>query len=212
MSRIIYYSVLYLISLLIFVFSGFSSGLEGLLFLTFLLSTLWYTFTLEGLPSKDLLKYPEAFKYKTTRVNLYGDGMLITLVISSLLIGLNFSFRLLNNSIFILLVWPLIIGCSYYLAILHKKRKELYSTYDYVNFKLNKKVELKLVKLILQNYEKSENLEQLVKISCVASQENESCTPTLLRETAHAVSEFKKASENAISYEEIKTADTKIVK
>jgi len=191
---------MYLISLGLYILSGASESIESIVFLLFLASTLTYTFTREGLPSKETQAYPEAFKYKTTRINLYTEGMIALLVSVSLLIALNSSVKLLNQTITILLLWPIIIVGSYYLNKIHQKRQWLYSIADYVNYKLNTKVDIKLLNWLINNVKNEDDFSRV-------SQHIKSTDSTLVRETYSEIVNFLQTSNQPISFEEIKAVE-----
>lgn len=199
MFRTYPYSALYLLCLGIYIFSGQSESVEGAIFLTFLISTLVYTFSSEKLPSKEIQKYPEAYNFKANRMNYYGYGMLSMLIITSILIAVNINLKLINQTSLILLIWPVIIIGSRLLYVQLSKKQAIDNIQNFLEYKYQQNVDPQMIRWILKGIQDEHY------ISRVPNNVNWGTTQ-FIRETRDSVLEYLNASKNIISSKEIDNA------
>jgi len=196
MFRISVYSFIYLLTLGVYILFRNTGNIESLVFVSFLISTLGYTFSREGLPDKQIQSYAEGFRYKASRVNIYGEGMIVIIAIASMILGLNSASHFLNQEQLILLLWPLIIAASYKLILTHKKRQLLCSIHDYILLKSNADIDINLIKWIIDNVKTESDLQTVPRAFMYYN-------TNLLRETYALIFSYITASNTKVSYEEI---------
>lgn len=197
MFRIFVYLTAYIISLILAIVFNNQNWLESLIFMLFLISTITYTFSREGLPDKDIQHYPEAFEYKEKRVNIYGYGMIFLLIVASMIYYINNINQIINSTLLILILWPAIILGSYFLAKIYTEREKIYPIYDYVNYKLKTKLDIDFFMWVLAN----QNSKKLSIPGTFAKYNTQ-----ILRETQNLIAEYNQHSKTVISSEEINAA------
>jgi len=169
-------------------------------FASFLISTLVYTFSREGLPGADIVQFPEAFKYLARRQNIYGYGMLAVFIIASLIIYI-VSLSGINQTVIVLILWPLVALASYRLMIYHTKREGIYDLADYISMTMQERVSVDYVKWLNSIH----NDKELLSPPEIFMGYN----TNFLRETYRLKKVFSENTKTDISYSEIEAADPK---
>jgi len=108
LNRLKIYSAIYLIILIIYLLFNNIAGIEVLVFIVFLLSSIILVFAREELPKPKLMKIIEAREYQEKRINIFGYSMSAMLILASILFtSLTLYFKL-NIAISSLIIWPII--------------------------------------------------------------------------------------------------------
>jgi len=108
LNRLKIYSAIYLIILIIYLLFNNIAGIEVLVFIVFLLSSIILVFAREELPKPKLMKIIEEREYQEKRINIFGYSMSAMLILASILFtSLTLYFKL-NIAISSLIIWPII--------------------------------------------------------------------------------------------------------
>ncbi len=199
MQRIILYLSAYCITLVLGIVGGESAG--GIVFASFLICTLVYTFSREGLPDMGIINYPEAFRYRAKRLNIYGYGMLILFICSSILISFNSSWKVINQTLLVLTLWPLMAVGSYILTRLHSSRENIYDLADFISLRMSTELDYAYTKWLI-GFSSEDDLPK-------SYPKNMGYNTKFIRETYRLKEEYEKSESIKLSYKEIQAASTK---
>ncbi len=203
MNRIYNYSVLYLITLLFYIFFNTVGFADPVVFFIFLLSSVYIVFAREELPKARYIKIPEVKQYFKTRINIFGYLMSTILIASSILFILLTITLKLSYGISSLLIWPLLIIFFYLINKYSSKKAFIQSIVDYmrdinINYpELNSIIEF-LTNNVQNNYEQSKLEDEIVQKFHL----NNTSIP-ILHETILKYFEYVKLVENPVTPDEI---------
>lgn len=114
MNRLDYYTIAFLISLLIFTIQSTLGIVDTIIFVAFVLSSLSLIFSRDTLPKdSSLLDDKEVHKYYYSRNNLYSYLMVTLFVLISIIYSTLSVFYNLRSGIVILALWFVAIICTY---------------------------------------------------------------------------------------------------
>src|SRR5690606_26903429 len=151
MARILYFTISFLISTVLFVLFNSSRVIDTIIFLIFIISALILVFSREELPkAKELLEIPEVHSYQKSRVNIYGYLMAGLLILVAILYSVLTVYLNLRTGIASLILWLLMIIASYVITKTTSEKTEIDKVIDFVKLKtddLNLEKELQIEKL-----------------------------------------------------------------
>lgn len=152
MARILYFTISFLISTVLFVLFNSSRVIDTIIFLIFIISALILVFSREELPkAKELLEIPEVHSYQKSRVNIYGYLMAGLLILVAILYSVLTVYLNLRTGIASLILWLLMIIASYVITKTTSEKTEIDKVIDFVKLKtddLNLEKELQIEKLV----------------------------------------------------------------
>jgi len=152
MARILYFTISFLISTVLFVLFNSSGVIDTIIFLIFIISALILVFSREELPkAKELLEIPEVHSYQKSRVNIYGYLMAGLLILVAILYSVLTVYLNLRTGIASLILWLLMIIASYVITKTTSEKTEIDKVIDFVKLKtddLNLEKELQIEKLV----------------------------------------------------------------
>lgn len=161
MNRFSLYAKLFLINFCLFVFSyilNFSDFASIINFVCFLLSLLYFAFSLEVEPRQATLKIPEVHNFYKSRQNSYGNliGILFSILSFAFFI-LNFYFSL-SLGITVVVLWALSIPLIYVTIALTEYRVRKEKSLDYLKLVFKSEDPLILKKMV-NEFESSKSSE-----------------------------------------------------
>lgn len=203
MNRIYLYSTAFAITLAIFILSGASESLDGLVFLSFLVSSVLFVFAKEELPKAKLMKSLEVRQYHERRINIYGYAMSAILMGCSLLFAILSIYLKLRSGIVSLIIWIILILSFYYGTKIIGDKVYYDNLLNYMTSYINlTKSDL----LIVIKFIESKFAEGLSDKEILKELENEFAQRIripLLHETLDLYIEYKLAESNIVSPDEI---------
>lgn len=169
MNRFSLYTKLFLLNFCLFVFSyifNFSDFASIINFVCFLLSLLYFAFSLEVEPKQATLKIPEVHNFYKSRQNSYGNliGILFS-ILSFAFFVLNFYFSL-SLGVTVVLLWAFSIPLIYVAIVFTQLKIRKENSLDYLKLVFKSENPLTLKNMVIDfESSKSSKLEDLQNFS-----------------------------------------------